>query len=208
MKRREFLKIAAGAGLVVPSLFACSAAITSIDMSTGLSLWSLSGDVADTSAMVWLRAEPGSEVAVQYAKDYYMTIDYKTQKPVPVDPKSDYTATLSLASLQPATRYFYRAAAVGKKAGEVGTFVTAPTSSADAKVVFCFSGDTRESYRPFLIMNAVRAQRPDFFLHLGDTVYADRNGTAHRLEEFWQKYPTNRDDLSNEYCFNQTSVYV
>ena len=98
MKRREFLKIAAGAGLVVPSLFGCSPAITSIDQSTGLSLWSLSGDVTDTSAMVWFRAEPGSEVAVQYAKDYYMTIDYKTTKPVPVDPKSDYTATLSLDS--------------------------------------------------------------------------------------------------------------
>ena len=208
MKRREFLKIAAGAGLVVPSLFGCSPAITSIDRSTGLSLWSLSGDVTDTSAMVWCRAEPGSEVAVQYAKDYYMTIDYKTTKPVPVDPKSDYTATLSLDSLQPATRYYYRAAVLGKKPGTVGTFVTAAAPSADAKVVFCFSGDTRESYRPFLIMNAVRAQRPDFFLHLGDTIYADRNGTAHRLEEFWQKYRTNRDDLSTQYCFNQTSVYV
>jgi len=63
MKRREFLKIAAGAGLVVPSLFGCSPAITSTDQSTGLSLWSLSGDVTDTSAMVWFRAEPGSEVA-------------------------------------------------------------------------------------------------------------------------------------------------
>jgi len=208
MKRREFLKIAAGAGLVVPSLFGCSPAITSTDQSTGLSLWSLSGDVTDTSAMVWFRAEPGSEVAVQYAKDYYMTIDYKTTKPVPVDPKSDYTATLSLDSLQPATRYYYRAAVLGKKPGTVGTFVTAAAPSADAKVVFCFSGDTRESYRPFLIMNAVRAQRPDFFLHLGDTIYADRNGTAHRLEEFWQKYRTNRDDLSTQYCFNQTSVYV
>jgi len=137
-----------------------------------------------------------------------MTIDYKTTKPVPVDPKSDYTATLSLDSLQPATRYYYRAAVLGKKPGTVGTFVTAAAPSADAKVVFCFSGDTRESYRPFLIMNAVRAQRPDFFLHLGDTIYADRNGTAHRLEEFWQKYRTNRDDLSTQYCFNQTSVYV
>jgi len=110
--------------------------------------------------------------------------------------------------LQSATRYYYRAAVLGKKPGEVGTFVTAAAPSADAKVVFCFSGDTRESYRPFLIMNAVRAQQPDFFLHLGDTIYADRNGTAHRLEEFWQKYRTNRDDLSTQYCFNQTSVYV
>lgn len=208
MKRREFLKIAAGASLSVPSLFGCTPEITPTDQTTGLSLWSFSGDVTDTSALVWLRADAGTEAAVQYAKDYYMTMDYKSTKPVAVGPESDYTATLSLDDLQPATRYYYRAAVVGKKPGAVGTFVTAPAPSADSKVVFCFSGDTRESYRPFLIMNAVRAQRPDFFLHLGDTIYADRNGTAHRLEEFWQKYRTNRDDLSTEYCFNQTSVYV
>jgi len=208
MNRREFLKLAAGAGLMAPSLFGCAPEITPTDQTTGLSLWSFSGDVTDNSALVWLRADGGTEVAVQYAKDYYMTTDYMSTKPVAVDPKSDYTVTLSLDNLQPATRYYYRAAVVGKKPGAVGTFVTAPAPSADAKVVFCFSGDTRESYRPFLIMNAVRAQKPDFFLHLGDTIYADRNGTAHRLEEFWAKYRTNRDDLSTQYCFNQTSVYV
>jgi alkaline phosphatase D len=208
MNRREFLKLAVGGGLMAPSLFGCAPEITPTDQSTGLSLWSFSGDVTDTSALVWLRADGGNEVAVQYAKDYYMTTEYMSTQAVAVAPESDYTATLSLDNLQPATRYYYRAAVVGKKPGAVGTFVTAPAPHADAKVVFCFSGDTRESYRPFLIMNAVRAQRPDFFLHLGDTIYADRNGTAHRLEEFWAKYRTNRDDPSTQYCFNQTSVYV
>ena len=168
MKRREFLKIAAGASLSVPSLFGCTPEITPTDQTTGLSLWSFSGDVTDTSALVWLRADAGSEAAVQYAKDYYMTMDYKSTKPVAVGPESDYTATLSLDDLQPATRYYYRAAVGGKKPGAVGPCVTAPAPSADAKVVFCFSGDTRESYRPFLIMNAVRAQRPEFFQHRGD----------------------------------------
>ncbi|MET0584097.1 MAG: alkaline phosphatase D family protein, partial [Candidatus Binatia bacterium] len=55
---------------------------------------------------------------------------------------------------------------------------------------------------------AVRAQHPDFFIHLGDTIYADRSGTARQLSEFWAKYRTNRDDLSSQYCFNETSVYV
>ncbi|HEX7230682.1 MAG TPA: PhoD-like phosphatase N-terminal domain-containing protein, partial [Candidatus Binatia bacterium] len=154
MNRREFLKLAASAGLVVPSLFGCTPEITLPDESTGLSLWSFSGDVTDNSAMVWSRAEPGSEVAVQYATDFYMT-GYASTQAVAVDPESDYTATLAIDHLQPATRYYYRAAVVGKKPGAVGTFVTAPAPNADARVTFCFSGDTRESYRPFLIMNAV-----------------------------------------------------
>ena len=92
MKRREFLKIAAGASLSVPSLFGCTPEITPTDQSTGLSLWSLSGDVTDTSALVWLRADAGSEAAVQYATDYYMTMDYKLTKPVAVGPEFSMTA--------------------------------------------------------------------------------------------------------------------
>ena len=143
---------------MAPSLFGCAAEITPTDQTTGLSLWSFSGDVTDTSALIWLRADGGSEVAVQYAKDYYMTTDYKSTKPGAVGPESDYTATLALDDLQPATRYYYRAAVRGKKPGAVGTFVTAPAPSAEAKLVFCFSGDTRESYRPFLIMSEIRGE--------------------------------------------------
>ena len=57
-------------------------------------------------------------------------------------------------------------------------------------------------------MQAVQAQRTDFFLHLGDTIYADRGGSAHRVEEFWQKYRANRNDPFQRNCFATTSVYV
>jgi alkaline phosphatase D len=57
-------------------------------------------------------------------------------------------------------------------------------------------------------MSAIRAQQPDFFLHLGDTIYADRNGTARQLQDFWSKYRANRDDLASQYCFRDTSVYA
>ena len=57
-------------------------------------------------------------------------------------------------------------------------------------------------------MDAVRAQRPDFFLHLGDTIYADRGASAHRLSEFWAKYRANRADAWTQVCFAETSAYV
>jgi alkaline phosphatase D len=57
-------------------------------------------------------------------------------------------------------------------------------------------------------MNAVHLQRPDFFMHLGDTIYADINGVARQLPEFWAKYRYNREDLSTEGCFCATSVYA
>ncbi|MET0502763.1 MAG: alkaline phosphatase D family protein, partial [Candidatus Binatia bacterium] len=64
------------------------------------------------------------------------------------------------------------------------------------------------SYQPFTIMNAVRAHQPDFFLHLGDTIYADRGGNAYRLGDFWAKYRANREDAASQLCFSETGVYV
>jgi alkaline phosphatase D len=103
---------------------------------------------------------------------------------------------------------YYRAAVLGKMPGPIARFVTAPAADDDRKVSFCFSGDTRDSYKPFTVMNAVRAQNPDFFLHLGDSIYADRDGVATTLEEFWLKYRKNRDDTATRALHAETSVYA
>jgi alkaline phosphatase D len=210
MNRRDFLKIVAGAGLAAPSILGssgCATVVSPTVSDTGLSLYCLSGDVTDKEALVWLRAEPDNLVMLQYGKDARLP-EYEVTKLFSVDPAADHTVKILLDDLQPATRYYYRAAVSGKTPGPIGSFVTAPRSDDERKVTFCFSADTRESYKPFMVMNAVRAQHPDFFIHLGDTIYADRNGTARQLGEFWAKYRTNRDDLSSQYCFNETSVYV
>jgi len=210
MNRREFLKLVAGAGLAAPALLGPSGCATIAPpefADTGLSLYCLTGDVTEKDALVWLRAEPDSLVTVQYGKDPHLT-DYDATQLFSVDPAADHTVKIRLDDLQPASRYYYRAAVSGKTPGPIGSFVTAPRPDDDRKVSFCFSGDTRESYKPFTVMSAVRAHLPDFFIHLGDTIYADRNGTAYRLPEFWAKYRNNRDDLATQYCLRDVSIYV
>ena len=165
------------------------------------------GDVTARSALVWLRADPGSRVSLQFAEDRNLSRANSTDETA-VDPKADNSALFSLDSLRPATRYYYRARVAGKAPGPTASFVTAPAAAENARVVFCFSGDSRESYQPFTVMRAVQAQQPDFFLHLGDTIYADRGGNARSLEEFWQKYRANRSDRSSQNCFAATSVYA
>jgi alkaline phosphatase D len=134
--------------------------------------------------------------------------EYSSSELVSVNSEADATALISLDELRPATRYYYRAAVAGKMPGPIASFVTAPQSDDNAKVTFCFSGDTRDSYKPFTVMEAVQAQRPDFFLYLGDTIYADINGRARSLEDFWAKYQRNRDDAATQSCFCDTSVYA
>ncbi len=207
MRRREFLKTLGGAGLSISSLAACAPVVVQSDPGSGLSLGYISGDVSAESALVWVRADAGSRVALQYGVDSGLATFNSTQ-PVGVEPSADYAVHIPLDNLRPATRYYYRASVSGKTPGPVGSFVTAPRAADDAKVSFCFSGDTRESYQPFSILRAVQARRPDFFLHLGDTIYADRGGNARTLDEFWQKYRANRADYASQDCFRDISVYA
>ncbi|MEO6163696.1 MAG: alkaline phosphatase D family protein [Candidatus Binatia bacterium] len=210
MNRRRFLKVMGGAGLAVPGLIgvsSCSRQIFNPDTGTDLSLGYVSGDVSVDSALVWLQAVAGSRVVLHYGREPGLA-QFQTTPARAVDAGADHSAIFSLDGLEPATRYYYRAMAQGRTAGPVASFVTAPRADDNAKVTFCFSGDTRQGYKPFTIMNAVRAQRPDFFLNLGDTIYADRNGAARSLEEFWDKYRINRDDAAAQSCFAETSVYA
>ncbi len=209
--RREFLRLLGNVGIAMPALLGPSACTLPVvdtpDPGSGLSLGYTAGDVTANGAMIWLRATPDSAVSIQYGKDEALQ-QFAETKSFKVRDDADSTALISLDGLEPKSTYYYRAVVEGRRPGPIARFVTAPPSDDPAKVSFCFSGDSRESYKPFTIMDAVRAQRPDFFLHLGDTIYADRGGSARQLEEFWAKYRANRDDAATQRCFLETSWYV
>lgn len=210
LNRREFLRLTARATAALPLLVAqsgCAPTVINSDPDTGLALGYVSGDVTSNSALVWLRSESGVEVALHYGRDPSLT-DALTLEPIAVEPDNDNTAKIELTDLEPHTVYYYRASVPGKKPGPIGHFMTAPAPDSDAQVKFCFSGDTRESYQPFHIMDAIRSNQPDFFVHLGDTIYADRGGTARLLPEFWAKYRGNRLDLASQRLFAATSAYI
>jgi alkaline phosphatase D len=183
--RREFLRLLGNAGIAMPLLLGPSACTLPVvdtpDPGTGVSLGYTAGDVTSNGAIIWLRAAPDSVVSIQYSKDEALQ-QFAETKSFKVRDDADSTALISLDGLEPNSTYYYRAVVEGRTPGPIARFVTAPRSDDPAKVSFCFSGDSRESYKPFTIMDAVRAQRPDFFLHLGDTIYADRGGSARRLD--------------------------
>jgi alkaline phosphatase D len=210
MTRREFLAVAGRAGAAVPFLLGqsgCTPFVIKTDEETGLSLGYVVGDVTHDSAIVWLRAQPDSLVSLHYGKDPALS-QFAASDPVAVEADSDNTTRVKIERLEPAATYYYRAAVRGKKPGPIARFFTAPGPNDHGIVKFCFSGDSRESYQPFTIMDAIRANQPNFFIHLGDTIYADRNGAATRLPEFWAKYRDNRADAASQRLFSESSVYV
>jgi alkaline phosphatase D len=136
---------------------------------------------------------------------------------------TDLTAKIALGDLVPATRY-----AVDVSQGEArahAEFVTAPAADANARVTFLWSGDLGGGgfCRPldggYRIFTPMQARRADFFLFVGDTIYADvpcdRPGTvpganfrAHTVAQYRARHLYNRLDPGLQALLRTTSVYA
>ena len=142
-----------------------------------------SGDVTQDSAMVWTRSDRPARARVEVSTSDRFT-DVLATSWVDLLPESDFTGKVLLDGLPPGQDLFYRfvpqALAEPSVLGEpaVGRFRTAPAGRSD--VSFVWSGDTagqgwgidpdRGGMRTYATM---LGHRPDFFIHSGDTVYAD-----------------------------------
>jgi alkaline phosphatase D len=142
-----------------------------------------SGDVAADSAVIWARGNRAARMVVEWATDD----SFKTVVGMAFEealPESDFTSKLLLGGLPPGQDIFYRVrfeniaeAGISGEA-QVGHFRTAPVER--RSVSFAWSGDTAgqgwgidparggmRTYRTML------ENRPDFFIHCGDHIYAD-----------------------------------
>jgi alkaline phosphatase D len=164
------------------------------------------GGVTHNEALVWVKTKGPQEVKILYTTDPLWTAPQETFF-ISTSAERDFTAHIPLANLTPHTRYFYRLLVPGKKQGPICQFVTAPPMDVLAPVTFVIGGDTRQSFRPFSIMEFMRAAQPDFFVYLGDTIYADKGSPAMTLSDYWGKYAENRDGFAQR-LFATTSIFV
>ena len=142
-----------------------------------------SGDVSVESGMVWARTDRPARMIVEAATtDSFTTI----QGGVFVDalPDSDFTAKALLENLPAGQDIFYRiqfadlSEPTVLSEAMIGRFRTAPADR--RSISFVWSGDTagqgwgideaRGGMRGYATM---LSSRPDFFIHNGDTIYAD-----------------------------------
>ena len=142
-----------------------------------------SGDVSADSAVIWARADrPARMLAEVATSDSFKTIE----RAVFVDalPESDFTAKALIEGLPAGQDIFYRirfqdlASPTIVGGPMTGRFRTAPGDR--RSISFVWSGDTagqgwgideaRGGMRAYATM---LRNRPDFFIHNGDTIYAD-----------------------------------
>jgi phosphodiesterase/alkaline phosphatase D-like protein len=85
-------------------------------------------------------------------------------------------------------------------------------------VRFAFSGDSDvvtlngvSVFNNFEVLDAVRTENPDFFIYLGDTIYADstqRITPATTLDEYRTVYKANREFSALRSLLASTSTYA
>jgi len=141
------------------------------------------GDVSGERAIVWARADRAARLVVEWDTSDRFQSPRRLLGPHAL-PESDYTARLDLTQLPPDQRIFVRVAFHGltneRALSEplLGSFHSAPEQRSQLR--FVWSGDTagqgfgiNPDVGGMTGYEAMRLRQPDFFIHCGDTIYAD-----------------------------------
>ena len=187
--RRRFLTGATGmavaAGLPGILLARAAPAYIAADASRPQAVHGLQiGDVRADRAVIWSRADRPARMRIEYAFDEGFSDAVRLRGPHALS-ASDYTARVDLTGLPPDRSVFVRVLFENldaeKATGEpiVGRFRTA-SARERRDLVFTWGGDTagqgwgiNPDVGGMKIYEAMRALGPDFFIHCGDTIYAD-----------------------------------
>jgi len=184
MTSHRILRPSRRAVLAGGTAFAASLAMPAISRAASRPVFThgvQSGDVNTSSGMIWTRTDRPARVMMEVSTTESFA-DARALAPMNALPGSDMAVKRLVDGLPSDQDIFYRFRAADlsdiNAVSEpiVGQFRTAPTSRRNVR--FAWSGDTAgqgwgiddEGMRTYATM---AQHRPDFFIHSGDTIYAD-----------------------------------
>lgn len=141
-----------------------------------------SGDVTARRGIVWSRTDRPARMFVEVSLTESFRKTRRYRGPVATG-RTDFTAQLDLRGLPSGEEIFYRVRFEDERTGRSGEPVTGRFRTASTEkheVSFVWSGDTagqgwgiNPDFGGMKIYETMRDVEPDFFIHSGDTVYAD-----------------------------------
>ena len=176
-------------------------------------------EVRPTAAILWARAAHAGPVSIEVSAAGGAPRQLTREAAA----DDDLIVRVPLEGLTPATRHRYAVSQDGARVD--GEFATAPPPGEPARVTFLWSGDLggggycRLADGGYRIFRAMSRNPADFFLFLGDTIYADvpcnkpgvlpgANFVATTLAEYRAKHRYNREDPALQDFFRRTPVYA
>ncbi|MGA7954360.1 MAG: alkaline phosphatase D family protein, partial [Gloeobacterales cyanobacterium] len=129
-----------------------------------------SGDTTQSSTVLWTRSATSGSVIFEYATDPDFKGILGSFSQTVTDPL--IPVKQEVLGISPGTRYFYRVInADGNKAS--GQFKTAAEPGTNVGLRFGVAGDWRGELSPYPAIRNAPGHNLDFFVELGDTIYAD-----------------------------------
>ncbi len=208
MDRRDFLLSASTTSLLASTTaLAATPLITSDAMRPQMAHGVQSGDPQSDSAIIWTRSDRPARMWLDWSTTASMANATRVRGPYMLE-DSDYTGRLDLRGLPEGQEIFYRVVLQDLHNERVLSealpghlrLPAALGTKATRDVRFAWSGDTvgqgwgiNEAWGGMKIYEQIRQVRPDFFLHSGDTIYADGPITAQvKLADgtFWNNVVT------------------
>ncbi|MBV4460362.1 alkaline phosphatase D family protein [Pseudomonas sp. COR58] len=177
--RRRVMQVV-GAGLLVPGM--APAVIASVKDRPKLTDGVQSGDLLGDRAMIWSRTDRPAKMVVEWDTRSRFGNPRRVVSAL-ADAGTDFTARVELTGLPANQAIFYRVHFEDARTGVasepwLGHLRSAPQAARDIR--FVWSGDTvgqgfgiNPDIGGMRIYEAMRLRLPDFFIHSGDTIYAD-----------------------------------
>lgn len=148
-----------------------------------ISYGTASGDVTSDRAIVWSRTDRRARMHVEWSTTESFQ-DVHRVKGTAIGVGTDFTARVELIDLPPGQRIFYRVQfedlsdSRNVSLPAIGSFLSAPRQPRD--LTFAWSADTvgqgwgiNVQWGGLRMYETLRRAQPDFFIHCGDTIYAD-----------------------------------
>lgn len=169
------------------------------------------GDPTHNSAILWAKAKRGGQALVQYTDRGGFgrcdVSDAPARFVVKAKKRNDRTVQKRIKGLDPATTYRYRWCMENGARSATGKFETAPKPNRKRTIRFAVTGDydalpgpgqTTPFWNDFQVLRQMQAQRNDFNILMGDTIYSDTEvpgygaaDVATTVKEKWEKYKLN-----------------
>lgn len=129
------------------------------------------GEVSWFSAVLWSRASSPTLLRFELSTDPSFATVEQTRYSFVIDPS--VPAKQVVAGLVPGTQYHYRVRSLFSGVEDTGKFRTPHLPNVQAGLSFGVTGDSRGDLQPYNSVSNVPAADLDFFVTLGDTIYAD-----------------------------------
>lgn len=168
-----------------------STSLTNAQITTTLPNQVASGDVTQTSAILWAHSTALGTVTFEYSLNPDIGTPVGIQTSEVTDPMQP--VKVAVEGLTPGTQYYYR---VSDTAGStvIGSFRTPAEVGTRVGLRFGVSGDWRGDLAPYPSVSNADERDLDFFVEFGDTVYSDypspalNKPNAETLEEYRIKH--------------------